>query len=205
MPADGYDTPAVSVRRALIVGGPGSGKTTLAHAVAAALQMPHHDLDRMAYEPPHLRRDAPFWQWTRVPDEVRRERATALAATEGWVAEGLYAGWTAALRDAADVIVWLDVPARVTIWRVLRRAIEHRWRGGGDWDVRSVVRVARGARNYRSRPLATAEQLRERDGANGARTLEVFLRPVAPKVIRCRTPAEARQVIQQLLVTSRGI
>ncbi len=136
---------------------------------------------------------------------VRRERATALAATARWVGEGLYAGWTTALRDAADVIVWLDVPARVTMWQVLRRAIEHRWRGGGDWDVRSVLRVARGARSYRSRPPATAEQLRERDGANGARTLEVFLRPVAARVIRCRTTAEARQMVQQLLVTSRRI
>jgi adenylate kinase family enzyme len=191
-----------STRRALIVGGPGTGKTTFASLVASALHLPHRELDRMAYDPPPSHRDAPFWRWTRVADDERRERAAALAATPAWVAEGLYAGWTAALRDAADVVVWLDLPARVTTWRALRRAVEHRWRGGHDWDIRSALRVARGARSYRTRPSATAEQLRERDGANGALTLEVFLRPAADKVIHCRTTAQARRTIERL---SNGI
>jgi adenylate kinase family enzyme len=169
------------MRRVLVVGGPGSGKTTYAQRLAMQLEVPHQDLDRVAYEPPPENPEAPFWQWERVADELRRERAEVLAATEGWVADGLYAGWTEALRDAADRIVWLDPPARVTVWRVLRRAVADR---GGDWDVRSALRVARGARDYRTRPLAGPEELRARDGANSSRTLAEFLRPVAGKVTR---------------------
>jgi adenylate kinase family enzyme len=198
MSPPGHEESTPSTQRVLVVGGPGSGKTTFARLVASALGLPHHDLDRMAYDPPDSQGDAPFRQWTRVADNDRRERAAALAATDGWVADGLYAGWTAALRNAADVIVWLDLPARITTGRVLRRAVEHRARGGRDWDVRSVIRVARGAHNFRTRPPATDEQLRERDGANGGRTLAAFLGPVADKVIHCRTTAEVRRTMERL-------
>jgi adenylate kinase family enzyme len=191
------------VRRVLVVGGPGSGKTTFARVLSAQLGVPHVELDRLAYDHPEGRRAAAFHEWTRVADVDRRERAAVLAASEGWVAEGLYAGWTAALRDAADVVVWIDLPARVTTWRVLRQAVEHRRGGGRDWDVRSIVRVVGGARSYRSRPLATAEQLRERDGANGTRMLEAFLRDRTDRVIRCRTAAQVRHAARRLVAAAK--
>ena len=167
-----------------MVGGPGSGKTTYARALAAELGVAHHDLDRVAYAPPDGVPDAPFRRWTRVPDQQRRERAAVIAGTDGWVADGLYAGWTEPLRDAADRIVWLDPPARVTTWRVLRRALADRRRGGRDWDLRSVLRVARGARAWGRRPAGTPAQLLARDGANGSRTLADFLHPVRDRVER---------------------
>jgi adenylate kinase family enzyme len=198
MAHESEDTEGATVQRVLVVGGPGSGKTTLARTLAAALRLPHHDLDRVAYDPTADEPDAPFWQWLRVSDDQRRERVAALAVTDGWVADGLYAGWTTPLRDAADVILWLDLPAHIAAWRVLRRAAGHWFRGGRDWDLRSVRRVARSAQSYRTRPEATADQLRERDGANSSRMLEVFLLPVTDKVIRCSSPAEVRRAVGQI-------
>src|SRR6185312_8335042 len=113
------------------------------------------------------------------------------------VADGLYAGWTAPLRDAADTVIWLDLPARVAVRRVLRRAALDRLRGGRDWDLASIRRVARGARAYRTRPLATPADLEARDSANGTRTLSLFLVPAKPHVIHCRTPSQVRRILQQ--------
>ncbi|GAA0508398.1 hypothetical protein Ade02nite_61770 [Paractinoplanes deccanensis] len=181
------------MRRVLVVGGPGTGKTTLARRLSATLDVPHHDLDRIAYEP--TAPDAPFWQWTRVPAERRLVAAQILPATAGWVADGLYAGWTAPLRDAADTVVWLDLPAFVAVPRVLRRAAVHRLRGGDDWDLASIRRVARGARAYRTRPAATPADLAARDSANSTRTLALFLASSESRLIRCRSAADVRAVL----------
>jgi adenylate kinase family enzyme len=192
------DMTGAVVTRVLVVGGPGSGKTTLARSLAAALHLPHHDLDRVAYDPPADGQDAPFGQWVRASDDQRRERAASLAATDGWVVDGLYAGWAAPLRDAADVVLWLDLPAHIATWRVLRRAIGHRRRGGHDWDLRSVRRVAQGAFSYRRRPAGSADQLRQRDSANSSRTLEVFLEPVSDRVHRCGSLAAVCQAVHKI-------
>jgi hypothetical protein len=173
-----WPTSVVGMRRVLVLGGPGSGKTTLARS----LGLPHHDLDRVAYQPP--RPGAPFHEWTPRPYESRLRLAAAIAEGDAWVADGLYAGWTAPLRDAADTIIWLDVPGRVAAWRVIRRAVTDRLHGGDDWDLASVRRVLRGARDFRTRPAATPDALRARDGANGTRTLAEFLAPVMDKVQR---------------------
>lgn len=189
----------VRPRRVLVLGGPGGVTTDVATMVATSRGMlPHHDLDRLAYEPPSHQPNAPFREWARVSDEARRERAAALASSARWAAGGQYAGWTEALRDAADIILWLDYSAPVAIVGALQHAVLWRRRGSRDWDLRSMVRTARGAWAYPSRPPATAEDLRERDDANGARTLKVFLSPVSGKVIRCRSLTDVFQTMERL-------
>lgn len=70
----------VAVQRALVVGGAGSGKTTLARALATALEMPHHDLDRVAYAPP-TDGFAVSVHGTSLVGTVNARRASRMAAT----------------------------------------------------------------------------------------------------------------------------
>jgi hypothetical protein len=49
-----------------------------------------------------------------------------------------------------------------------RRAVADRRRGGRDWYLSSAPLVAQGAREYRTRPVAAADQLGQRDSANTA-------------------------------------
>jgi hypothetical protein len=102
------------MRRVSVIGPSCSGKTTTARRLAALLGVRHIELDGLHYGP----------SWTEAPAELMQERVrTALeAAPDGWVVDGNYYGKLGALvLDGADTIVWVDVPYRTAIRRVLWR------------------------------------------------------------------------------------
>ena len=71
--------------------------------------------------------DALFWKpgWQMSPRDEFRERVEAtLAQLDGWVVDGNYRSRLGTrVLDAADLIVWLDLPLRVTLLRVVRRTV----------------------------------------------------------------------------------
>jgi adenylate kinase family enzyme len=100
------------VRRIVVVGSTGSGKTTLARDLAQRLGISHVELDALNWGP----------NWTPVDPEVFRERARELAARDAWVTDGNYYTQLGAILWArADTVIWLDYPLHVIFWRLLRR------------------------------------------------------------------------------------
>ena len=101
--------------RVVVVGTSGSGKTTFASRLAAALGAPQLELD------------AVNWQagWrdlnTHDPEEFVR-RVERLAAGEAWVSDGNYGSVRADLWARASHLVWLDYPRSVIMRRVLARS-----------------------------------------------------------------------------------
>ena len=102
------------VRRLLIVGSPGAGKSTLGRLLAPRLDLPLIALDRE------------FWRpgWVETPrDEWREQRVPELIARQDWIIEGQYTG-TLPLRLArADAVLHLDFPRLVCMVRVLGRVV----------------------------------------------------------------------------------
>ncbi len=108
------------MRRVLVVGVTGAGKSTAAAAIAQRLRLPFHELDALAFGP----------GWTRPPDFVAR--VTALVEEPGWVVDSWgYPEVRDLLWAAADSLVWLDFPRRVVLPRVVRRSV-HRSAGGAE-------------------------------------------------------------------------
>jgi adenylate kinase family enzyme len=103
----------VAARRYVIVASAsGNGKTTLGRELAARLRVRFVEMDAWVHGP----------GWQELPDAELRERVMPVLALDGWVIDGSYERKLGtAVRDAADVIVWLDLPLAVWFTRLLRR------------------------------------------------------------------------------------
>ncbi|MEU8263083.1 adenylate kinase [Micromonospora sp. NPDC048999] len=101
-------------QRIALVGPVASGKSTLAAAIAAHTGLRHVDLDALFW--------APNWTPVDTPDFHTAVRH-ALAA-QAWVADGNYGGDVAeSLLERADLAVWLDLPLRTCLPRLIRRSL----------------------------------------------------------------------------------
>lgn len=98
--------------RILILGRTGSGKTTLARELAAALGVPHVELDSLYFGP----------DFSRAPLSLLRERTSAAIAGDRWVTDGNKRAVRDLVWPRADTIIWLDYPAYMSFWRLAKRA-----------------------------------------------------------------------------------
>ena len=136
------------MQRISVVGSSGSGKTTVARAIAETLGIPHLELDSVYHQP----------DWVPLPDDEFREFAGEFVFEAAWVVDGNYTigGVLDLVWERADTVVWVDPPKRTVIQRVIRRTIrraatrEELWNGNREpltnltsWDPeKNVIRWA---------------------------------------------------------------
>src|SRR5258708_20902943 len=95
-----------AVHRIHIIGGAGSGKTTLACQVAARLDIPVYFLDEIYYGSDIYFKNA--GQAHRSLDTLLAD-VTRTPAQSACVTDGTYLGWTEKLLCRADMIILLDI------------------------------------------------------------------------------------------------
>ena len=116
--ATSRDIPTVPERlaRIAILGGAGAGKSTLARRIGEARGLPVVHLDRVVFGP----------GWTRIAVPLARERLAAMLEPGAWVVEGTYAELADLTLPRADLVIWIDQPAWLRLWRAWRKTRLHR-------------------------------------------------------------------------------
>jgi adenylate kinase family enzyme len=98
--------------RIAITGPSGSGKTSLAAELARTAGLRHVEIDALHHGP----------NWESCGSNVLRERVLAATEGDGWVADSTYHTMLGTfVPDRADLLVWLDLPVPLVMWRLLRR------------------------------------------------------------------------------------
>src|SRR5580704_10022517 len=103
------------MRRVSVVGTSGAGKSTLASSLAALLGADLLELDSVNHQA----------DWVPLPTPEFRQRVASVVAGERWVIDGNYSKVRDLVWARADTVVWLDLPRRTVmrrvVWRTLRR------------------------------------------------------------------------------------
>jgi adenylate kinase family enzyme len=147
------------MRRVLVLGCSGSGKSTVAM-----------ELGRLTgLEVIHL--DAYFWKagWVETPQVEWRVVVDELIRRDSWIMDGGYTGTLDARLEVADTVIFLDFPRWLCIWRVIKRRIVNHGRTRPDMaegcpekvDLEFILFVWR--HKHRSRPGIIARLERQRD------------------------------------------
>ena len=107
------------MRRILIIGNSGGGKSTLARQLGAKLGLPVIHLDVLFWKP----------GWVESGDVEFREAVVAALSAPTWVCDGNFGSNWDLRMPLSDTIIWIDQPRALCLFRAIWRAITYR-RGG---------------------------------------------------------------------------
>ncbi|UDY81488.1 adenylate kinase [Vibrio diabolicus] len=103
------------MQKVAVFGKPGSGKSTISKAIASATDLPLHQLDSIVYKP----------NGEPVERNVFDEAHSNILHSARWIIDGLgpISSFNARL-DAADTLVYIDLPYSVSYWFVTKRLLK---------------------------------------------------------------------------------
>ena len=159
-----------------MIGSGGAGKSTFAKRLGQLLDI----------EVVHL--DSLYWKsgWVETPKAVWAERVAELVRRDAWIMDGNYSGTLDIRFEACDTLIFLDMPRRVCLWRVVKRFLVYRGRTRPDMaagcDEKIDLEFILWVWNYPKRQRPSVLQ-RMRENADSKR------------MIRLRSPAEAERFL----------
>lgn len=110
------------MRRVVVIGNAGGGKTTLSKRIAADLGVPYRAIDHIQW--------LPGWMFNEDFDHLH----DAWLPEPGWVIDGI-GPWEAVERrlSYADTVLWVDLPLSTHLWWATKRLVKNLL--GPDADV----------------------------------------------------------------------
>ena len=166
------------MRRVLVIGSSGAGKSTFAARLGERTRLPVIHLD------------AHYWRagWQETPREEWAARVDELVACDAWIIDGNYGGTMERRLAACDTVIFLDFPRALCLWRVIKRRVLFQGRSRPDmaegcpeqltWEF--IRWVWTYPRERRPGVLKRLGELKE-----------------GQKVVRLRSPREAQRFLEE--------
>ncbi|MBT3789935.1 MAG: hypothetical protein HN725_09080 [Alphaproteobacteria bacterium] len=110
------------MKRVLVVGNAGAGKSSFSLKLSAGTELPVIHLDQHFFFPGWKSPD--MANWAAIVDELITEPI--------WIMDGNYHSTLIARLERADTVVFLDMPRMLCIWRVIVRTLRLQGRNRAD-------------------------------------------------------------------------
>jgi adenylate kinase family enzyme len=106
------------MRKIIIIGSGGAGKSVLAQQMGDILELPVFHLDALFWHP----------GWVETPRAEWEELQKRILSKDAWIIDGNYGGTMGLRLDACDTVIFLNFARLVCLFRVLRRYLQFRGR-----------------------------------------------------------------------------
>jgi adenylate kinase family enzyme len=106
---------AATMKKIILIGSGGAGKSTLARRLGEALAVEVIHLDKLHWKP----------NWTSPPKDEWRKTVRKLIEKDEWVIDGNFNGTMELRMAACDTVIYLDFPRLVCVYRALKRVLKY--------------------------------------------------------------------------------
>lgn len=173
------------MRKVIVIGCPGSGKSTFSITLAKATSLPLIHLDAIYHQE----------IWSSDPETKKaqwKEKVEDLVKAESWIIDGNYKSTMQIRIEAADTIIFLDYPRYLSLWRTLLRRWKFRnkkrvdmpatWKEQISWDfIMLIWNYDKEQRSNVLRQLKLHNARKEIHILSSPKTADKFLREVPIK------------------------
>ncbi|TYS60552.1 DNA topology modulation protein [Bacillus infantis] len=101
------------MKRIIILGSGGSGKSTFAVQLGHTLDIPVTHLDALYWGP----------GWVKTPEDEWQEKQKKYLKEKSWIIDGNFSSSLDLRIKAADTIIFLDLPRYICLFRALKRSL----------------------------------------------------------------------------------
>ncbi|MCL6604602.1 MAG: DNA topology modulation protein [Paenibacillus sp.] len=142
------------MNRVLVLGSGGSGKSTLSQNLSKILHLPVIHLDKHFWKP----------NWVPTPNDEWDKVVESFTMKEQWIIDGNYSRTMDIRISRADLIIYLDMPRWLCMYRILKRRVMYHKKSRPDMNEECPEKIdfefIKWVWNYRKRSrIKTIEKL----------------------------------------------